>query len=111
VCSGSGDRHLTFDSKEGAHTNYAIQVETFKSKVAGYEGTTTKCYVMDDSGFDEAYGYLSDRYRDGKFMAWMIYFVGMKDGCYVDLCLRIDDPNYSINDANSIVKKILDAQP
>ena len=109
--SGSGDRHINFSSKKDAYTNFAIQKSTFEEKVAGYEGTDTKCYVMDAAGFDEAYGYLSDRHRDGAFMAWMIYYVGMKDGCYVDICLRIDDPNYTVNEANNIVKAILDSQP
>ncbi len=109
--SGSGDRHINFSSKKDAYTNFAIQKSTFEEKVAGYEGTDTKCYVMDIAGFDEAYGYLSDRHRDGAFMAWMIYYVGMKDGCYVDICLRIDDPNYTVNDANNIVKAILNSQP
>ena len=109
--SGSGDRHINFSTKSDAYTNFTIQKNTFEEKVAGYEGTDTKCYVMDDTGFDEAYGYLSDRHRDGAFMAWMIYYVGMKDGCYIDICLRIDDPNYTVAEANSIVKAILDAQP
>ena len=109
--SGSGDRHINFSSKKDAYTNFTIQKSTFEEKVAGYEGTDTKCYVMDAAGFDEAYGYLSDRHRDGAFMAWMIYYVGMKDGCYVDICLRIDDPNYTVNEANNIVKAILDSQP
>jgi len=109
--SGSGDRHINFSSKKDAYTNFAIQKSTFEEKVAGYEGTDTKCYVMDIAGFDEAYGYLSDRHRDGAFMAWMIYYVGMKDGCYVDICLRIDDPNYTVDEANNIVKAILNSQP
>ena len=109
--SGSGDRHVTFSSKSDAYTNYAIQVNVFEEKVAGYEGTDTKCYLIEVPGFDESYGYLSDRHRDGQFMAWMIYFVGMKDGCYVDVCLRSDNPNYSLNDAEKIIKTILDAQP
>ena len=109
--SGSGDRHLAFDSTGDAYTNYTILKNTFEEKVAGYEGTSTRCYVMDDYGFDEAYGYLSDRVRNESFMCWMIYFVGLKDGCCIDLCLRIDDPNYTIDDANSIVKQILNAEP
>lgn len=109
--SGSGDRHLTFDSTGAAYKNFVKQKDVFEEKVAGYVGTDTKFFLIDDSGFDEAYGYLSDRNRSGTFMCWMIYFVGMKDGCYMDLCLRIDDPNYTLMDANSIIQNILNAAP
>ncbi len=109
--SGSGDRHISFDSSGSAYTSYSKQKATFEAKVAGYEGTDTKCFVIGDAGFDESYGYISDRVRGGEFMCWMLYFVGMKDGCCIDVCLRMDDSSYSSTDAANILKTIIAAQP
>ena len=108
--NGSGDRHVSFDSSGSAYSNYSKQKEKFQEKVASYEGTTTQCFVMSAPGYDDAYGYFSDR-NQGGFICWMIYFAGMKDGCYIDVCLRIDDQGYTINQANDIVKTILNAEP
>lgn len=109
--SGSGDRHINFDSSAAAYEAYAGQKNAFEEKVAGYAGTDTRCFLVKADGFDEAYGYISDRNKGGQFMAWMVYFVGMKDGCCLDICLRSDDPSFSVTDFESTLKTILDAEP
>ncbi len=109
--SGSGDRHISFDCTASAYSSYSTKKANFESKVAGYEGTTTKCYLVDVPGFDECYGYLSDRVRSETFQCWMLYFVGMKDGCCIDICLRHNDAGYSVSDAQQIIKSILNAEP
>lgn len=109
--SGSGDRHIEFDSSGSAYTKYSSKKASFEEKVAGYVGTDTECYLVDGTGFDEAYGYVSDRVRSGSFMCWMVYFVGMKDGCCVDICLRCDDKGYTTSDFEKVLSDILSAQP
>jgi hypothetical protein len=109
--SGSGDRHINFDSSTTAYEVFTGQKKVFEEKVAGYVGTDTKCYLVEADGFDEAYGYVSDRHRGGEFVAWMVYFVGMKDGCCLDICLRSDDPSYSVADFENTLKTILEAEP
>lgn len=109
--SGSGDRHITFDSSGSAYGSFSKQKAAFEAKVAGYEGTTTKVFVVDGTGFDDAFGYLSDRNQGGQFMAWMVYFVGIKDGCCIDICLRNNDINYAAADFENVLKNILNAEP
>ena len=109
--SGSGDRHVEFNSSGSALTEFSKMKSNFEEKVKGYEGTSTRCYLVNGTEFDDAYGYVSDRVKGGTFMCWMVYFAGMKDGCCVDICLRSDDPNYSVSDFEIILEEILSTEP
>jgi len=102
--SGSGNRYISFDSSPLAEMKFEVQKAEFEQKVkeSGYETITV-------SGYDDAYGYIAHRDPSGGF--WMIYFTALKDGVWIDVCLRNNDNSYTITEANALMQTIVNSEP
>ncbi len=93
-------RFVSFDSGSDAFS-------TFSSKKTEYMGKNFT-ETLDVSGFDDGYGMVVDR---GKGF-WMMYFAGMKDGCFVDVALRNNDAaGFSASEAQKVLSEILSSEP
>ncbi len=102
--SGSGNRYISFDATPLAQTKFDAKKAELEAKVkeSGYETMTV-------SGYDDLYGYIAHRDNAGGF--WMIYCTAMKDGLWIDVCLRNNSETYTVSEANTIMKNILNAEP
>ncbi len=102
VSDSEGKRFVSFRSGADAFS-------TFSSKKAEYmEKSLTE--TLDVSGFDDGYGMIVQRTNGGGF--WMMYFAGMKDGCFVDVALRNNDSTgFSAAEAQKVLSEILSSEP
>ena len=102
MSDSEGKRFVSFRSGADAFS-------TFSSKKAEYmEKSLTE--TLDVSGFDDGYGMIVQRTNGGGF--WMMYFAGMKDGCFVYVALRNNDSaGFSASEAQKVLSEILSSEP
>ncbi|MBO4552762.1 MAG: hypothetical protein J5673_06140 [Candidatus Methanomethylophilaceae archaeon] len=102
-------REISFDSTSDALSLFANQKAAHIEKGATY--TDANRYAeMTVSGFDDCFGYIV--YRNPTTNEFfMIYFAGYKDGCFVDVTLRIDRNDYTVAEANTLLTNILSVKP
>ena len=85
------------------HGGYELKMKLIPHlKEKGYETITV-------TGYDDAYGYIAHRDPSGGF--WMIYFTALKDGVWIDVCLRNNDNSYTITEANALMQTIVNSEP
>ena len=103
-------RYISFDSSGTAFVSYHAQKKVLSEKAEGYVGQDGFA-LMGVEGFDESYGYIVYRTNGGGF--YMLYFIGLSDGCFLDISLRIDGAisSYSVETANALATSILGSKP
>jgi hypothetical protein len=104
IYDSESKRYITFDSTANASSAFEEHKADYTEKMTS---TTHATELI--TGFDDSFGFIAHRPNGVTFT--MVYFTCLKDGCCVDMTLRIDNFSYPIEDATALVKKILDAQP
>ncbi len=102
-------REISFHSAADAISLFANQKAAHIEKGATY--TAANRYAeMTVPGFDDGFGYIVFRNpTDHEF--FMIYYAGIIDGCFVDVTLRIDRNDYTVEEANTLLTNILTYKP
>ncbi|MBO4797607.1 MAG: hypothetical protein J5494_02375, partial [Candidatus Methanomethylophilaceae archaeon] len=102
IADSENKRYIAIDTSADA-------AENFKKTKAEYM-EKGKNFVLDTSGYDDGYGIGALR-TPNALQFHMVYFAGLKDGCFIDVVLRIDSGEYTASDAEQILKAILGAEP
>ncbi|WII07127.1 hypothetical protein PED39_05920 [Methanomassiliicoccales archaeon LGM-RCC1] len=106
--SGNGNRHVEVDSSANSFATYSKAVSTYRTKTAGYDTEGTEYLPLSTDGFEDAFGYIIYRTQ---VSGYMIYFAGYVDGCSLDLTLRYEGTDYTVDRANTLIQNILKAEP
>ncbi len=91
--------YITYDSNSSASIDFETKKAEFKEKdgtsyMGGVRMAITEC------GFDDGFGFYGNTDRGFS----MIQYVGCKDGCYVDIYLRMNNAEFTQESAEAIVK-------
>ena len=102
-------RYIEFDSSGSGYVEYLSNRAVYSEKAEGYVGKEGY-HEMTVTGADEYLAYIV--YRDTANF-YMLYFMGMVDGVYVNICLRINVAidGYTVDQANALINSILADKP
>ena len=93
------DYYIRYDNTVDAFLTYEANIIEFHEKIeeGNYMGGVPQ--PIDLNGFEKGYGFHSMARNE----FYMIKFSGYKNGCYVDINIRIDNPSVDIATVNAIV--------
>lgn len=93
------DYYVTYDNTVDAFLTYESHVIEYREKVAQADYMGGVPQAIELNGFEKGYGFHSMARNE----FYMIKFSGYKNGCYVDINIRIDNPSVDVSIVNGIV--------